>query len=92
MSTRVDVTALAPGHYGVQVREGPVATSHQVVVPAGFLDDLGLGEVDPRSVVVEAFEFLLDREPASAIRGDFPIDQIAQRYPDFFDELVARLS
>lgn len=83
--------ALEPTRYGVDVTEGTVTTTHKVAVPPELLDDLGLIDVDPMLVVREAFGFLLDREPASAIQGDFPIDQIARRYPDFYDELRTRM-
>jgi hypothetical protein len=87
----IRVTRLEPGRYGVAVSEGTVTTTHKVALSGELLDDLGLFEVDPLVVVEEAFAFLLDREPASAIQGDFPVEQIAQRYPDFYDELRTRL-
>jgi hypothetical protein len=90
--SRITVTPLEPTRYGVEVTEGQVTTTHKVAVPPEFIDDLGLMDLDPIVVVEEAFAFLLDREPASAIQGDFPIDQIAGRHPDFYDELRTRLS
>jgi hypothetical protein len=90
-STHIEVTALEPGRYGVDLREGETRTSHKVAVSAAFLDDLGLTDVDPVRVVHESFAFLLDREPASAILHDFPIEQIARYFPDYYDELRARL-
>jgi hypothetical protein len=83
---------MGPRRFGVEVQEGQVKTSHEVAVPEGFVEDLGVGEVDDGLVVEEAFRFLLDREPASAIQGDFPIDRIGRSYDDFYDELRARLS
>jgi hypothetical protein len=89
--SRITVRPLEPTRYGVEVTEGQVTTTHKVAVPPDFLDDLGIPDLDPGVVVEEAFAFLLDRVPASAIQGDFPIDQIARRHPDFYDELRSRL-
>jgi hypothetical protein len=82
---------LEPTRFGVAVTEGEVTTTHKVAVHPDLLDDLGLSDVDPADIVRETFEYLLDREPASAIQGDFPLEQIAEHHPDFYDELAARL-
>jgi hypothetical protein len=89
--SQIVVTPLEPTRFGVAVSEGQVTTHHKVAVPEQLVDDLGLGDVDPALIVREAFAFLLDREPAAAIQGDFPIDQIADRYPQFYEELQSRL-
>ncbi|HET6964270.1 MAG TPA: hypothetical protein VFH58_05820 [Acidimicrobiales bacterium] len=90
--SRIVVTPLEPNRFGVEVTEGEVTTSHKVSVPEEFVDDLNLRDVDLGTVVEESFAFLLDREPASAIQGDFPIDQIATRHIDYYDELRTRLN
>ena len=87
----ITVRSLGPGRFGVQVREGEVTTSHKVAVSDALLDDLGLRDADPGTVVRETFAFLLDREPASAIQGDFPLEQVATRFPDFYAELRVRV-
>lgn len=79
------------GAYGVVVSEGGATTSHRVRVPDAMLDDLGLRDADPEAVVRESFEFLLEREPASSILGDFALDRIAHYFPEYYDELRARL-
>jgi hypothetical protein len=89
--SQITVTALEPGHFGVEVEEGHVTTSHQVAVPAVFLDNLGLPDVDQTELVEETFRFRLDREPADAILRSFPIDQVARYFPDFYDEMRTRL-
>lgn len=89
--THIEIRALGPGRYGVDLREGEIRTSHTVAVSPAFLDDLGLAGVDAARVVHESFAFLLDREPASAILRDFPIEAIARYFPDYYDELRARL-
>lgn len=91
--SRITITPLGPDRYGVEVSEGEEAkTSHRVTVPPAFLDDLALHDVDPEVIVKESFEFLLEREPASSILGDFQIDAIASYFPEYYDELKLRLS
>lgn len=92
MGIDIAITAMEPEHYGVQVTEGDVTSSHRVHVPPELLDELGLGGADPDSVVRETVEFLLDREPATAIDPEVTLADLAERYPDFAVELAARLS
>jgi hypothetical protein len=90
--SRISVTPLEATRFGVEVTEGDVTTNHKVAVSDQFVDDLGVTDLDPVVIVHEAFAFLLDREPASAILRDFPIEQIASYFPDFYDELRVRLN
>ncbi len=89
--SEITITPMEPGHYGVQVTEGDTTTSHRVAVPDGLLDDLGMNGVDAGLVVRETIGFLLDREPATSILGEFSLDQVPGFFPDFYDELRARL-
>ncbi len=89
--SEITITPMEPGHYGVQVTEGDTTTSHRVAVPDGLLDDLGMDGVDPELVVRETIGFLLDREPATSILREFSLDQVPGFFPDFYDELRARL-
>jgi hypothetical protein len=88
----VTITPMEPGWYGVQLEEGDTTTSHRVHVPAELLDDLGLTDVDRELVVREAFAFLLEREPPSSILGEFSLDVVPRYFPEFYDELRARVA
>lgn len=90
--SEITITAMEPGRYGVQVSEGDVTTSHRVTVADDLLDDLGLSGVDPELVVRETIGFLLDREPATSILEEFSLDRVPGFFPDFYDELRARLA
>ena len=90
--SEISVTAMEPLHFGVQVTEGDVTTSHRVQVPSSMLDDLGLTEADAPAVVRETIGFLLEREPATSIMGEFSLDDVSTFFPDYRDELAARLS
>ncbi len=89
--TDIAITAMEPGHFGVQVSEGDETTSHRVAVPPGMVDDLGLGDVDGETLVRESFSFLLEREPATSIMREFALSDIAKFFDDYYDELRRRL-
>jgi hypothetical protein len=90
--SEITVTAMSPGEYGVQVREGDSTTSHRVTVPDSMLDDLQLSQDDAPRVVEESFEFLLEREPASSILEEFALPDISGFFPEYLEELRARLA
>ena len=92
MGTEIHIKAMEPEHFGVQVTEGDLTTSHRVIVRDGALDDLGVGGADGERVVRETFEFLLEREPASAILPDFAVEDVARFFAEFPEELAVRLS
>jgi hypothetical protein len=83
MGQRIEITPLEDSAYGVRVTEGDASTDHRVRVPEAMLDDLGLAGADLERVVRESFEFLLEREPASSILGDFDLGRIAQYFPEY---------
>lgn len=88
----VTITSMEPGWYGVQLEEGGTTTSHRVHVPATFLEDLGLTDVDRELVVRETFAFLLEREPPSSILGEFSLEVVPGYFPEFYDELRTRVA
>ncbi len=88
----ITITAMGPGRFGVQLREGDDTTSHEVRVPEALLDDLGIADVDPELVVRESMAFLLEREPASSVLPEFSLDDIPRYFPEYYDELKARLA
>jgi hypothetical protein len=89
--TDIAITPLEPAHFGVEVTEGTVTTGHKVRVPDDLLEDLVLTDEDPVDVVRASIEFLLEREPATAILPELSLDDIARFFPEYPDELKARL-
>jgi hypothetical protein len=85
------ITQLEPGTFGVEVVEGNATTSHRVVLEDEFLDGAGLDAVEREVVVRETFEFLLEREPPSAIMSEFGLDTVARFFPEFVEELISRI-
>ncbi len=85
---QITVTRQADGTFHVQT---PAGTSHEVSVPAGFPASLGCGHAAPGELVRASFEFLLEREPATAILRVFGLDVISQYFPGYPAEIRARL-
>lgn len=90
--SEVRITAMGPGEYGVQVREGDVETSHRVTVPDSLVSDLGVAQGEEERLVRESFAFLLEREPATSILREFDLNSISGFFPEYFDELRRRLA
>ena len=88
----MQIQPLADHEYAVDITEGTTRTRHRVIVTPDLLDDLRLVDADEQQVVRASFQFLLEREPATSIYEEFPLDTVASRFPDFADELRARLA
>ena len=87
----VEIIDLEPEHFEVRVTEGSSTTSHRVRLAPDLLAELGLGDVEPERLLRETFAFLLDRESASEIMSEFSLDDVARFFPEFYDELRARV-
>jgi hypothetical protein len=87
----IEITAVEPHVFRVEVRDGRTSTTHWVRVPETMVDDLGLGDVDLTELVRESFEFLLEREPATSILREFSLDVIARYFPSYDDEIKLRV-
>ena len=85
------VSALGEGRWRVEVR-GRARTAHEVAIPAGYLEKLGLGGASPERVLEESFRFLLEREPSSAILTSFSLPVIGRYFSEFETELPRRLA
>ena len=90
--TQITVTPMEPGHYGVQIEEGDVVTSHRVRVTDGFVDDLLLHDVDRALIVQESLAVLLERMPATSVPQELSLDEVERDQPGYLDELKARLA
>ncbi len=77
--------------YEVELRDGDTATSHQVTVPPEMVEELGLGDVDPDTLVRESMEFLLEREPPSSVLPEFALTDIQRYFSEYYDEIRTRL-
>lgn len=76
----------------VRVQEGPFATEHRVSVAPADLERLDPGAADPGRLVRAAFEFLLEREPASSILRAFELPVIGRYFPGWDADVQGRLA
>lgn len=90
--SEIAVTAMEPGHFGVQVTEGHQTNSVRVAVPPALVGDLALVDVPAERIVEETIGFLLEREPAASLQGELDLNDVGRRCPEYYDELRARLA
>lgn len=84
------VSALGAGRWRVEVH-GASRTAHEVTIPAGYLETLGLARAAPERVLEESFRFLLAREPNTSILASFALPDIARYFPEYESDIARRL-
>jgi hypothetical protein len=88
----IRISRLAAREFQVQVREGGRETTHRVTVPERLGETLELRDDELERIVRESFGFLLEREPATSILGQFSLSDISRYFPEYPSELADRLS
>lgn len=88
----IEINALSPREFRVQVRQGGRETTHRVSVPERLDQGPALDEDDLERIVRVSFEFLLEREPAMSILAQFSLSDITRYFPEYPRELARRLS
>lgn len=76
----------------VRVREGAFATEHRVTVAPADVERLDPRASDPERLVRAAFDFLLEREPASSILRSFDLPVIGRYFPGWEDDVRGRIA
>jgi len=87
----ISVNMVAANVYEVIV-EGEQETSHRVHMSQEYYRTLCGARVTHEYVLVQCFRFLLEREPNTAILAEFDITEISRYFPEFEDEVKARLA
>ena len=87
----IGVNMVAANVYEVVV-QGETETSHRVHMSQEYYRDLCGAQVTHEYVLVQAFRFLLEREPNTAILTDFDVSDIARYFEDFEAVLKDRLN
>jgi hypothetical protein len=95
--TPVDVRCQAAGdgwRCAVTTGSGTAGTRHDVTVAGDDAVRLAAarGAADVERLLVETFDFLLEREPASAILRTFDLSVVASYFPEFEAEMTQRLA
>jgi hypothetical protein len=86
----VAVSALGAGRWRVEVQADSRST-HEVTIPAGYLEKLGVAAAAPERVLEESFRFLLEREPNTSILSRFDLPVIARYFPEYERDIARRL-
>ncbi len=86
----ISVTMVDTHTYEVVV-ESETETSHRVRMSADYHKELCGGTMTQEWVIVQAFKFLLEREPNTAILASFDLPDINHYFPEFESEMHKRL-
>jgi hypothetical protein len=73
------------------VVEKPVETCHRVTLSPAYHRKLCGGGMTQEWVLIQAFRFLLEREPNTAILREFDLEDINGYFPEFESEMARRL-
>ncbi len=87
----IGVNMVAANVYEVVV-EGDTETTHRVHMSQEYYRRLCGATVTHEYVLVQAFRFLLEREPNTAILAEFDLPEIGRYFPEFEAEMVERLN
>lgn len=90
--TAIEVTQTdTPRVFDVRIEEVEGrATRHRVTVPSDPAS-ARLPDTDPEHLVHESITFLLEREPATAILGEFDLTLISEYFPEYPAEITRRV-
>jgi hypothetical protein len=84
---KLTILARSKDEFGVvlnsEVQHKTQQSIFKVTVSDGDLHDLTEARVDKEHLIEFAFNFLIEREPASAIQSQFNISVISTFFPDF---------
>jgi hypothetical protein len=77
--------------YQVVITDGGKRTTHTVEVDPAYHRDLTGGEVTPDVLIRRSIEFLLEREPQTAILQSFTLSVIRRYFPEYENEIRRRV-
>ena len=89
----IQVTMVSANTYRVDVYgRHRQATTHTVSMSQETYRELSSGRVTHEWVVIQTFQFLIERQNNTEIADSFDITAVAARYDDFRADLAARLA
>ncbi len=86
----ISATMIDANTYEVIV-EGDTETSHTVTLTPDYYRTLCGASVTHEWLLIQAFRFLLDREPNTSILASFDLQDINRYFPEFEEEIRDRL-
>jgi hypothetical protein len=87
----ITVAALSESLYRVTVVHGGLRTAHVVTATANDVRRYAPADTAPERLIEASFEFLLEREPASAILSSFALTVIERYFPEYPAAIRKRL-
>ena len=87
----ISASLIDTGTYEVVV-DGDVETVHRVRMSQDYYKKLCGGTVTHEWVLINAFQFLLEREPNTAILKEFELPLIGRNFPEFEAAMAQRLN
>ena len=79
----ITVDSLGDSRYRVTVVDETQHTTHTVTATSADVERYAASETSPERLITVSFEFLLEREPASAIISTFALPVIERYFPDY---------
>ena len=86
----ISATLVDTNTYEVVI-DRPEETRHRVRLSQEYYKKLTGGTITHEWLIVQAFNFLLEREPSSAILREFDLEDINAYFPDFEAAMAQRL-
>ena len=86
----ISASLVAANTYEVVV-SGETETVHRVRMSPDYYRKLSGSTVTHEWVLIQAFQFLLEREPNTSILKEFDLTAINRYFPEFEDEMATRL-
>ena len=86
----ISVQMVGVDEYEVTV-EAETETTHRVTMTSDVYKSLCDGTITHEYVLIQAFRFLLEREPNTAILASFNLTDISRYFPEFEQEIRQRL-
>lgn len=83
----VDGTSSATGSNSDSTTE----TTHRVTLQPDYYQKLCGGTITHEWLIIQSFKFLLEREPNTAILDAFSLEEIGRYFPEFEEEISARV-
>jgi hypothetical protein len=87
----ITVALLGESRYRVTVVDGKHQTSHVVTATPSDVQRYAAVETSPERLIEASFEFLLEREPPSAILSSFALPVIERYFPEYPSAIRQRL-
>ena len=73
----------------VEGAEAATATTHRVKLMPDYYQKLCGGTITHEWLIIQSFKFLLEREPNTAILGEFDLEEISRYFPEYEAEITA---